>query len=227
MAKTCQDWGESTSYYQITTSNVGPGFARSVTLTDTLPSGANYVGYTSELITTSGTISQGTCTYTAATKKLDCSLGTPLLDYSTDPLAKWVVKINVNIVGTTITNTATVSSITTDPNMENNTSTATCSVTGVTLVSFDDEIKPEGILLSWETASEVDNLGFNIFRADSPEAEMVRINPAMILSKAMGTTSGAYYEFLDEYPQARSAFYWLETVDFALTKTLYGPISVE
>ena len=82
-------------------------------------------------------------------------------------------------------------------------------------------------MLSWETGSEVDNLGFNIYRADSPEAEMVRINPAMILSKAMGSTSGAYYEFLDEYPEASSAFYWLETVDFALTKTLYGPIGVE
>jgi len=86
----------------------------------------------------------------------------------------------------------------------------------------------EGVLLSWETASEVDNLGFNIYKAEAPEAEKVRVNPAMILSKAMGGTSGAFYEYLDEDVETgKTYFYWLEAVDFALTKTLYGPISAE
>jgi len=151
-----------------------------------------------------------------------------LLDYSTDPAAKWVVRIYVNLTGTTVLNTATVSSITTDPFPANNSSTASCVVTGVTLISFDAENKPEGVLLSWETASEVDNLGFNLYKSDGPEAEKVRINPVMIPSKVMGGTSGAFYEYLVENVEpGQAAFYWLEAVDFDLTTELYGPISVE
>jgi len=96
------------------------------------------------------------------------------------------------------------------------------------LISFDAENTPEGVLLSWETASEVDNLGFNIYRAETPEAEKVRVNPTMILSKVMGGTSGAFYEYLDEDVDAgTTTYYWLEAVDFGLTTTLYGPISAE
>jgi len=226
VAKTCWQFDTQDPYYVITTSNLGPGFARSVTLTDTLPDGVTYASHTSQLISTSGTINQGTCTVTG--KTINCSLGTPLLDYTTDPLAKWVVRINVNLATGSVINTATVSSITTDPNLANNTATANCSVTGVTLISFDAVSEPEGILLSWETASEVDNLGFNIYKADDPEADKIKVNPMMIPSKAMGSTFGAVYEYLDEDGEIGNRFfYWLEAVDFALTKTLYGPISPE
>ena len=225
-AKTCQQWDTTGRYYEITASNLGPGFARTVTLTDTLPAGVTWKSYTSQLITASGTITQGTCSHTG--QVVDCSLGTPLLDYSTDPAAKWVVRIYVNLTGTTVLNTATVSSITTDPFPANNSSTASCEVTGVTLISFDAENKPEGVLLSWETASEVDNLGFNLYKADGPEAEKVKINPAMIPSKAMGGTSGAFYEYLVENVEpGQPTFYWLEAIDFDLTTVLYGPISVK
>ncbi len=225
-AKTCSGFDGQNPYYIITASNLGPGFARSVTLTDTLPAGVNYVSHTSQLITSSGTINQGSCTVSG--KTINCSLGTPLLDYTTDPLAKWVVRINVNLAAGSITNTATVSSITADPNMTNNSSTATCSITGVTLISFDAENKPEGVLLSWETASEVDNLGFNLYRAETEDGPKVQINSELIPSKAMGGTSGAFYEYLDEDVAAgMTTFYWLEAVDFALTTTLYGPISAE
>lgn len=227
VGKTCQQFDTQNPYYTITTSNLGPGFARSVTLVDTLPSDVSFKSYTSQLITSSGTINQGTCS--ASGQTVSCSLGTPLLDYTTDPLAKWVVRINVNYsTGTEIMNTVTVSSITADPNLENNTDTAECDPTGVSLISFEAEQTPEGVLLSWETASEVDSLGFNIYRAEAPYAEHFRVNPAMILSKAMGGTSGAFYEYLDEDVETGiTYYYWLEAVDFALSKTLYGPISVE
>ena len=227
VGKTCQQFDTQNPYYTITTSNLGPGFARSVTLVDTLPNDVSFKSYTSQLITSSGTINQGTCS--ASGQTVSCSLGTPLLDYTTDPLAKWVVRINVNYsTGTQIVNTVTVSSITADPNLANNTDTAECNPTGVSLISFEAEQTPEGVLLSWETASEVDSLGFNIYRAEAPYAEQFRVNPSMILSKAMGGTSGAFYEYLDEGMESgKTYYYWLEAVDFALSKTLYGPITAE
>lgn len=227
VGKTCQQFDTQNPYYTITTSNLGPGFARSVTLVDTLPNDVSFKSYTSQLITSSGTINQGTCS--ASGQTVSCSLGTPLLDYTTDPLAKWVVRINVNYsTGTEIVNTVTVSSITADPNLANNTDTAECNPTGVSLISFEAEQTPEGVLLSWETASEVDSLGFNIYRAEAPYAEQFRVNPSMILSKAMGGTSGAFYEYLDEGMESgKTYYYWLEAVDFALSKTLYGPITAE
>lgn len=233
-AKTCQQWNTTGRYYEITTSNLGPGYARVVTLTDTLPSGVTIKptlpiapnGYTSQLITSSGTISQGTCTIVG--QVVNCSLGTPLLDYSTDPNAKWVVRIYVNLTGTTILNTATVSSITSDPKLTNNSSTASCVVTGVSLISFEADQTPEGVLLSWETATEVDNLGFNLYRAEQVDGQKTQINPNLILSKTIGGTSGAVYEYLDAgVVSGVDYFYWLEDVDFTLNKTLYGPIQVK
>jgi len=226
-AKVCQQFNPPQNpYYLITASNLGPGFARQVTLTDTLPSGVTFKSYVSQLITTSGTITQGTCTNTG--QLVSCSLGTPLLDYSTDPLAKWVVRINVNSVGSSIINTATVSSITADPNMANNSSTASCVVTGVSLVSFDAEQTPEGVLLGWETATEVENLGFNLYRAESVDGPKTQINPNLILSKSIGGTAGAVYEYLDAgVTNGADYFYWLEDVDFSLNATLYGPIQVK
>jgi len=227
VAKTCWAFDSQDPYYVITTSNLGPGFARSVTLTDTLPDGVVFESYTSQLTTTSGTINQGTCNVNG--QLVECSLGTPLLDYSTDPEAKWVVRINVGFgTGNNIVNTVTVDSITADPYEGNNTDTAECNPNAACMISFDALRAEDGIVLSWETASEVDNLGFNIYRAENPEGEKVRINPTMIPSQNIGSTSGAFYEYLDEDVEiGNTYYYWLETVDFALTTTIYGPITAE
>jgi len=225
-AKTCHQFDTRNPYYLITTSNLGPGFSRGVTMTDTLPSGVTFNSYTSQLITTSGTINQGTCTNTGQT--VACSLGTPLLDYSTDPLAKWVVRINVNLAGgDNITNTATVSALTHDPVTTNNTGTATCNSSAVSIISFDAENLEEGILLTWETAEELNNLGFNLYRAEDLQGPKVQVNSKLIPSRNPGGTSGAVYEFLDRQVIAgKNYYYWLEDIDFSLLPTLYGPITV-
>lgn len=226
VAKTCWQFDTQNPYYLVTTSNLGPGFSRGVTMTDTLPSGVTYKSYTSQLITTSGTINQGTCTNTGQT--VNCSLNTPLLDYSTDPLAKWVVRINVNLAaGSNITNTATVNALTHDPVTSNNTSTATCNPSAVSIISFDAENQEDGILLTWETAEELNNLGFNLYRAEDLQGPKVQVNSKLIPSRNPGGTSGAVYEFLDKQVGAgKNYYYWLEDIDFSLLPTLYGPLPV-
>jgi len=226
VAKTCWDFDSQNPYYEITTSNLGPGASRGVTMTDTLPSGMTYKSYTSQLITTSGTIDQGTCN--VAGQIVSCSLNTPLQDYTTDPKAKWVVKIYVNYAsGTDKTNTAEVSALTTDPDETNNTATATCNPSAVSIIAFDAKSAEDGVLLTWETASELNNLGFNLYRATKPALPGLRLNPSLIPGHNPGSTSGAVYEFLDATAvPGFEYFYWLEDVDFGFNPTLYGPISV-
>jgi hypothetical protein len=225
VAKSCWAFDTFSPYYLVTTSNLGPGASRGVTMTDTLPSGVTFKSYTSQLITTSGTIDQGTCSVAGQT--VTCSLNTPLQDYSTDPLAKWVVRINVEFAeGDEITNTAVVSALTADPKLSNNTATATCNPSSVSIISFDGEKEEDGVLLTWETANESDNLGFNLYRAEGPELPRQKINPSLIPSKNPGSTAGSTYEYLDSDLASGEYFYWLEDLDFTFSRTLYGPISV-
>ena len=50
-------------------------------------------------------------------------------------------------------------------------------VTAVELAAFDAVPQDNGVMLTWETASEMDNLGFNIYRAQSQVGELIKINP--------------------------------------------------
>jgi len=90
--------------YTITVTNNGPSDAESVAVNDTLPANSSYV---------SATPSQGTCGGTSA---VSCSLGTITNGNS----ATITIVVTVNS-GTSISNTATVSSPTFDTNSANNT----------------------------------------------------------------------------------------------------------
>ena len=100
--------------YAITVANNGPNHAACVTVTDTLPSGTTLVSAQS---------TQGTCT---GATTVTCSLGT--IASSGGASIKVVVNVSKAPVGTTISNTATVTGNVTDPNTANDTSRATTSV---------------------------------------------------------------------------------------------------
>lgn len=93
--------------YTLTVDNLGPTEARKVVLTDTLPSGVTYVS------------DNAGCT-DGPTGTLTCALGT--IPSGGIASIDVVVKVDGNVPdGTTITNSATVSSPMTDPNPANNT----------------------------------------------------------------------------------------------------------
>ena len=97
--------------------------------------------------------------------------------------------------------------------------------TAVDLAAFDAAPQGNGVLLTWETASELDNLGFNLYRAESRVGQLVQINPYLIASRNPGSTVGAAYSFLDE-PVAPGAtyYYWLEDIDASGAATKHGPV---
>jgi uncharacterized repeat protein (TIGR01451 family) len=105
--------------YNIGVLNNGPHQATSVTLTDELPSGVSFVSASS---------TQGSCS--AASGTVTCEMGN--LAQNSDASVTIVVNITA-ASGTTLENTASVSSTVTDPNMSNNSATTSTEV----LISAD------------------------------------------------------------------------------------------
>ncbi len=94
----------------------------------------------------------------------------------------------------------------------------------VTLVSFTATPQGQAVLLQWETASEVNMLGFTVWRAGSEGGSSVPISD---LIPAEGDIVGASYQFTDtSVEMGRTYFYWLEAVEVNGTSEFHGPVSV-
>jgi hypothetical protein len=99
--------------------------------------------------------------------------------------------------------------------------------TAITLASFDAKPGNSKVALIWTTGDETDNLGFNIYRAESKDGEYVKINSALIASK-VGSGLGTSYEFTDSDVKNRTTYYYqLEDVDVNGVKTMHGPVSAK
>lgn len=106
--------------YTVTVSNAGPDDATNTVLTDTLPAGVNFV---------SATASQGTCSQAAST--VTCNLGTVT---TSTPATVTIVVQPTAAAGSSISNTASVTSDAADPDTANNSATTSTTVTLPTLI---------------------------------------------------------------------------------------------
>lgn len=80
--------------------------------------------------------------------------------------------------------------------------------------------------LIWETASEIDNAGFNLYRAETEDGGYAKINETIIPSEG-SATQGATYEFIDiEVLNGHTYYYKLESIDLSGIMELYGPAVV-
>jgi subtilisin family serine protease len=105
---------------------------------------------------------------------------------------------------------------------------AMAAPTAVDLTRF--EALPDGasIRVEWETATEIDNLGFNLYRAESADGPRSQLNDTLIPGQMPGSPVGAAYQFVDESAQPGiTYFYWLEDVDVYGTATDHGPVSAQ
>lgn len=97
--------------------------------------------------------------------------------------------------------------------------------TAVTLISFTAEVDAhEQVVLRWETATELNNAGFNLYRATSLDGPWIRLNDTLIAAEGNPVT-GASYRFVDT-PGSGRFYYRLEDVDFNGTATMHGPLVV-
>jgi|GEM_PF-2489217 len=95
----------------------------------------------------------------------------------------------------------------------------------VELASFTASADIDGVTLLWNTASEDNNLGFNILRAlGVTEPSLVNLS---IIPGSGTTLEPKSYSYFDGNVDAGQRYnYWLEQVDFQGTTELYGPINV-
>ncbi len=95
----------------------------------------------------------------------------------------------------------------------------------VELSSFTIVPRHAQVVLIWTTEAEIDNAGFNVYRADIEEGEYVKINEDLIQS--LGTPlEGADYDFVDDGVQNRKTYWYkLEDVDINGVSTVHGPVS--
>ena len=96
----------------------------------------------------------------------------------------------------------------------------------VALADFRTSSGADHVLITWETANEIDNRGFNLWRGTAPEAPSQQLNANLIRSQAPNSATGATYEFQDfDVAAGQTYYYWLESVDLSGATQLHGPTS--
>ena len=103
--------------------------------------------------------------------------------------------------------------------------TTTVPPTIIKLSYFAATPKAGKVILQWNTEAEIDNAGFNIYRAESETGKYIRINDSIVPAKGLAT-QGASYEFIDTDVKNRNTYYYkLEDIDLNGTSTMHGPVS--
>jgi hypothetical protein len=93
------------------------------------------------------------------------------------------------------------------------------------LTSFIAEPADGSVFLFWETSSEIDNVGFNIYRSEQKNGEYTLLNDDMIIAEG-SPTEGMLYEFIDDTVQNRKIYYYkLEDFDIYGVSTFHGPVN--
>jgi len=100
--------------------------------------------------------------------------------------------------------------------------------TSVQLTRFDARAGLRQINLYWETAQEVDQLGFNLYRAAAVDGPRTRVNEELIPSRIPpGSPVGASYSFEDCKVRPNCTYYyWLEDLDIYGRSEWHGPVEV-
>src|SRR4029453_11994883 len=85
--------------------------------------------------------------------------------------------------------------------------------TAVTLGSFEPQGTSDGIELRWATASELDNLGFHLYRASTAGGPYERITSSVIPGLG-GSVAGQSYAYRDVGLSPGTVYYYkLEDID--------------
>ncbi len=96
----------------------------------------------------------------------------------------------------------------------------------IALARFDATATAGGVLLTWETISEIDHWGFHILRSSTPDADGTL--QAIVPSPAPGSGQGASYQWLDtDVSAGETYFYWLDEIATSGILTLHGPVAIE
>lgn len=228
------EWGTPITY-TLTYSNTGNQGATGVVITDTVPDNTTFdpAGSTAGWTCTPDNDAGSTCTYPVTGLEGGAS-ATRAVALAADTVIFTVIVDNPPVLGvTTVTNRATIGddgTNGTDPTPGNNDTgdviTPISPPLAVQLAGFSAEVGEGHVLLRWETVSEQESAGFNVWRGTSAAAAETQLNDALIPSQGPASSEGFAYEWVDASVAAGATyFYWLEAVDVNGGTQRFGPVS--
>ena len=95
---------------------------------------------------------------------------------------------------------------------------------GITLLIVQIAL-PAEVEIQWETETEFDTAGFNIYRSDDLNGSFKQLNEKLIPG-AEDAASGGDYSYVDtDVRKGKTYFYRLEDVEFDNTTTLQEPLA--
>ncbi len=97
----------------------------------------------------------------------------------------------------------------------------------VSLLDVDAQLTREGVVVTWSTASEVDNAGFRVWRGPTAQGPFELVQPDVIPAQG-GPTQGASYVVIDDHvPLAvNTPWYQIEDIDLSGVSTMHAPVPV-
>jgi hypothetical protein len=99
--------------------------------------------------------------------------------------------------------------------------------TAVDLLSLKATGQDTKVLVTWETAQELNNLGFHLYRSTNKGGPYVRITDTVIPGLTF-SARGRSYSFLDaNVTQWNLYYYKVEDIDIRGKKTMHGPVCVD
>jgi len=101
----------------------------------------------------------------------------------------------------------------------------TQQTTAVGLTSFEATALDGAVLLKWVTGSEIDNLGFHLYRSDAAAGTYERITAGVI--PGLGSSpEGASYNYVDYgRTNGQTYYYKLEDIETTGATEMHGPVS--
>ncbi len=156
----------------------------------------------------------------ATTVVNDASVTGPTLVYSKNP--PWGLDLNYGALG------ASQTLYNVEENFDLFLTQIGNAPTAVELRAFAAEAGEGAVTVSWETVSEEDVLGFNLYRDTSAAGPGVKLNAGLIRSQGPGSPRGYQYSYLDAADLVPGAAYWYWLEDLSMTgeATRHDPVSV-
>lgn len=85
--------------------------------------------------------------------------------------------------------------------------------TGLALAEYGAEVEADHVRLTWQTANEVNILGFNVLHSTWDDGELRMVNPELIAAEHAGANTGASYTYLSKRViSGGSSWYVLEVI---------------
>ena len=101
----------------------------------------------------------------------------------------------------------------------------TFSPLAVVLTVFTAQVEDDHVLVTWETVSEINNQGFNLYRSVAPGGPLTLLD--YLPSQGPGTPLGFVYTYRDyDVVLGETYDYWLESIDLSGVPTIHGPATV-